>query len=91
MLTLVDDCTRECPAIESILRWVVRVRRVLDRVAAERGLPEAIVLDNGPESAVGRWPPGVKNGVCDWSSFSRASRCRMPLWKASTAGSGMNA
>ena len=27
----------------------LRVRRVLDRVAAERGLPEAIVLDNGPE------------------------------------------
>jgi transposase InsO family protein len=24
------------------------VRRVLDRVAAERGLPDAIVLDNGP-------------------------------------------
>ena len=25
------------------------MRRVLDRMAAERGLPEAIVLDNGPE------------------------------------------
>lgn len=50
MLTMVDDCTRECPAIEvdtSLGGW--RVRRVLDRVAAERGLPEAIVLDNGPE------------------------------------------
>jgi putative transposase len=50
MLTMVDDCTRECPAIEvdtSLGGW--RVRRVLDRVVAERGLPEAIVLDNGPE------------------------------------------
>jgi len=27
----------------------LRVRRVLDRIATERGLPEAIVLDNGPE------------------------------------------
>src|SRR5947209_7953204 len=27
----------------------LRVRRVLDRIASERGLPEAIVLDNGPE------------------------------------------
>jgi putative transposase len=27
----------------------LRVRRVLDRMASERGLPEAIVLDNGPE------------------------------------------
>jgi putative transposase len=25
------------------------VRRVVDRIATERGLPEAIVLDNGPE------------------------------------------
>ncbi|HEV2715837.1 MAG TPA: IS3 family transposase [Terriglobales bacterium] len=50
MLTIVDDCTRECPAIEvdtSLGGW--RVRRVLDRIAGERGLPEAIVLDNGPE------------------------------------------
>ena len=50
MLTVVDECTRECPAIEvdtSLGGW--RVRRVLDRIARERGLPEAIVLDNGPE------------------------------------------
>jgi len=50
MLTVVDDCTRECPAIEvdSSLGGL-RVRRVLDRIAQERGMPEAIVLDNGPE------------------------------------------
>jgi putative transposase len=50
MLTVVDDGTRECPAIEvdtSLGGW--RVRRVLDRIASERGVPEAIVLDNGPE------------------------------------------
>ena len=50
MLTIVDDCTRECPGIEidtSLGGW--RVRRVLDRIASERGLPEAIVVDNGPE------------------------------------------
>jgi putative transposase len=50
MLTMVDDYTRECPAIEvDTSLGGLRVRRVLDRVAAERGLPEAIVLDNGPE------------------------------------------
>jgi putative transposase len=50
MLTMVDDCTRECPAIEvDTALGGLRVRRVLDRVAVERGLPEAIVLDNGPE------------------------------------------
>ncbi len=50
MLTIVDDCTRECPAIEvDTSLGGLRVRRVLDRMASERGLPEAIVLDNGPE------------------------------------------
>jgi putative transposase len=50
MLTMVDDYTRECPAVEvDTSLGGLRVRRVLDRVVAERGLPEAIVLDNGPE------------------------------------------
>jgi putative transposase len=47
---VVDDCTRECPAIEvDTSLGGLRVRRVLDRIASERGLPEAIVVDNGPE------------------------------------------
>jgi putative transposase len=50
MLTIVDECTRECPAIEvDTSLGGLRVRRVLDRIALERGLPEAIVVDNGPE------------------------------------------
>ena len=50
MLTIVDDCTRECLAIEvDTSLGGLRVRRGLDRIASERGLPEAIVLDNGPE------------------------------------------
>lgn len=50
MLTVVDDCTRECPAIEvDTSLGGLRVRRVLDRIASQRGLPEAIVVDNGSE------------------------------------------
>jgi len=50
MLTIVDDCTRECPVIEvDTSLGGLRVRRVLDRMAIEHGLPEAIVVDNGPE------------------------------------------
>ncbi len=48
ILTVVDDYTRECPSIEvdtSLGGW--RVRRVLGRIASERGLPEAIVLRTG--------------------------------------------
>ena len=76
MLTIVDDCTRECPAIEvDTSLGGLRVRRVLDRIASERGLPGAIVLDNGRSFADGRWRPGVKNAECDWSSSSPAGGC----------------
>lgn len=51
-LTVVDDYTRECPAIEvdTSLNGV-RVARVLDRLAATHGLPKVIRTDNGPEFA----------------------------------------
>lgn len=49
-LTMVDDHTRECLAIEvDTSLGGMRVRRVLERVIGERGRPEAIVVDNGPE------------------------------------------
>jgi putative transposase len=49
-LNVVDDHSRECPAIEvdhSIPGE--RVVRVLERLAETHGLPETIVVDNGPE------------------------------------------
>jgi putative transposase len=50
--TLVDDCTRECVAIEvSHSLPALRVIQVLERAAAERGWPRSIVCDNGPEFA----------------------------------------
>lgn len=49
---VVDDFSRECLAIEVDTSIPgLRVARVLDRVAGERGLPKAIVSDNGPEFA----------------------------------------
>jgi transposase InsO family protein len=49
-LNIVHDFTRECVAIELDRSLPgARVVRVLTRLAAERGLPSAIVLDNGPE------------------------------------------
>ena len=51
-LTIVDDCTREVPAIEVDFSLPgARVAAVLDRLARTRGLPKAIVCDNGPEFA----------------------------------------
>ena len=52
VLTLVDDYSRECPAIEVDTSLPgARVVRVLEKVSRERGLPETIVVDNGPEFA----------------------------------------
>lgn len=49
-LTIVDDFTRECLAIEVDTSLPGdRVARVLDRLAFLRGLPQGIVIDNGPE------------------------------------------
>jgi putative transposase len=49
-LTVVDDFSRECPAIAvdtSIAGQ--RVTRVLEELAQRTGLPQVLVLDNGPE------------------------------------------
>ena len=49
-LNVLDDFTRECLAIEVAISIPgERVARVLDQIADERGYPEAIVIDNGPE------------------------------------------
>jgi putative transposase len=51
-LTIVDNYTRECPAIEvDTSLGGARVVNVLDRLSETRGLPEVITIDNGPEFA----------------------------------------
>jgi putative transposase len=51
-LAIVDDYSRECPAIEvDTSLGGRRVVGVLDRLAEIRGLPEVITIDNGPEFA----------------------------------------
>jgi putative transposase len=65
-LTVVDDFSRECPAIEvDISLGGARVVTVLDRLSEARGLPEVITVDNGPEflgKAMDEWAyrKGVK-------------------------------
>lgn len=49
-LTIVDDCTRECLAIEVDTSLPgTRVAATLDRLAELRGLPQSITVDHGPE------------------------------------------
>ena len=50
MLSVVDAYTRECLALEVDTGFASRrVTRVLDGIVAERGQPQAIRCDNGPE------------------------------------------
>ncbi len=51
-LAIVDQYSRECPAIEvDTSLGGARVVAVLDRLADIRGLPRSITIDNGPEFA----------------------------------------
>jgi putative transposase len=90
-LTIVDDCTRECVAIEVDTSLPgERVVRVLERLAGTRGLPSGIVCDNGPEFAgqvLDQW--AHRRGVC--CSSSRGSRCRTRSPSPSTGGCATSA
>lgn len=47
---LKDDCTRECPAINADFSLPgERVVELLNRLARERGCPDILVVDSGPE------------------------------------------
>jgi putative transposase len=65
VLNVVDDGSRECPASEVDLSVpAARVVRVLDGLVGERGKPQRIVVDNGPEftsKALDQW--AYENGV----------------------------
>jgi putative transposase len=50
VLSVVDAYTRECLALEVDTSFASRrVTRVLERIVAERGVPQVIRSDNGPE------------------------------------------
>ncbi len=57
VLTVVDDCTRECLALVADTSLSgTRVARELDRLLIERGKPRMVVSDNGSElTAILTW------------------------------------
>jgi len=59
MLTLIDEYTRECLAVEvGVSITSEKVRQVLERVCREKGFPEMLRSDNGSEfigQAVNNW------------------------------------
>jgi transposase InsO family protein len=63
MLNVIDEYTRECPAIvvgRSIDADAVVA--TLDRLTAQRGAPAFVRFDNGPEF--------IANAVADWCRFN---------------------
>ncbi len=51
ILTVVDDCNRECLALVADTSLSgARVARELDRLVTERGKPKMVVSDNGRDS-----------------------------------------
>ena len=71
ILNIVDDCSRECPGqIVDLSISGERLARFLDDLGTRCGLPETLVLDNGPEltsRAMFEWSrrTGVKLHVID--------------------------
>ncbi len=67
VLTVVDDCTRECLALVADTSLSgLRVARELDRIIEERGKPKMIVSDNGSEftsNAILQW---ADRTTVDW-------------------------
>jgi putative transposase len=63
ILTIVDDCTRECLAlVADTSLGGVRVARELDQLIASRGKPKMIVSDNGTEF--------TSNAILGWAEKS---------------------
>ena len=88
LLNVIDEFTRECPAIvvdRSIDADAVVA--LLDRLAAQRGAPGFVRFDNGPEF--------IAHAVADWCRFNGvatvfidpARHGRTPGSSPSTAGS----
>ena len=64
ILTVVDDCTRECLALVADTSLSgIRVARELDRLMIERGKPKMMVSDNGSEL--------TSNAILTWADHSR--------------------
>ncbi len=97
VLAVVDTCTREALALEVDTSLSgERVALVRERLAAERGRPRQVVLDNGPEltgRALDRWAHGrgvelrfidpgkpVQNAVCESFNGRFRDECLNEHW-----------
>lgn len=86
VLSIVDAFTRGCLALQVDADFASRrVTRVLDEIFVVRGRPMAIPCDNGPALTSRHFRHGPWSGRLKCDTFSRASRRRTRMWRASTA------
>jgi len=91
VLTVVDDCTRECLALVADTSLSgTRVARELDRLVIERGKPKMVVSDNGSELTSNAISHGPTRAVSHGTTSRQANLCRTPSSRASTVGCGMS-
>ncbi len=92
ILSVVDAYTRECLALEAdTILGSGRVTRVLDRLIEERGRPESVRSDNGPEFTSRKMLGWATDRKVDRSTSSPAGPCRTATSRASTDGSATSA
>ena len=92
ILSVVDVFTRECLALEAdTCLGSGRVTRVLERLIDERGLPEGLRSDNGPNSPRGACWAGPRNARSTWYTSSPDGPCRTATWRVSMADFAMSA
>jgi putative transposase len=91
MLTVVDGYTRQCLAIEvdSCLSSR-RVTRALEWIIEQRGAPEAIRCDNGPEFTSRHFLAWCEQRRITLTHIQPVDRCRTAGWRASTADCAMS-
>ena len=81
LLNVIDEFTRECPAI--VVERSIDADRVvttLDRLVVERGAPSFVRFDNGPEF--------IAHTVADWCGFNGVARSSStPVRHGRTPGS----
>jgi putative transposase len=91
ILTIVDDCTRECLAlVADTSLGGVRVGRELDQLMIKRGKPRMIVSDNGTEftsNAILGWADKSK---VEWHDIAPGKPMQNGFIESSTAGYAMS-
>ena len=85
ILTVIDNCTRECLALVADTSLSgARVVRELDAVIRQRGRPDTIVSDNGTEyTSTPSWP-GPTTPAWAGTTSRQASHSRTASMRAST-------